>query len=319
MTTRHLILGGSGSLTEAQFAQLADVSPAMTWFANIDNPETRRAYESDVQGFMQFAGIVGPDAFQLVTRAHVLAWRRDLERRALGGATIRRKLAALSSMFAALCEANTVQGNPVDGVKRPKSDSQEGKTPAIDDQQARALLVAPDPSTLGGLRDRAILATLLYHGLRRAELCALRIVDLQDRRGVRHLQVHGKGQKIRYVPLHPAAANQIAAYLEQAGHADDKAGPLFRPLSNNTRGAARSITPGGVYQMLLKYAKTVGIELAGFGPHALRATAATNALEHNADIAKVQQWLGHANISTTRLYDRRQLRVEDSPTFKVAY
>jgi integrase/recombinase XerD len=51
----------------------------------------------------------------------------------------------------------------------------------------------------------------------------------------------------------------------------------------------------------------------------LRATAATSALEHNADIAKVQEWLGHANISTTRVYDRRGSKPEDSPTFKVAY
>ena len=55
------------------------------------------------------------------------------------------------------------------------------------------------------------------------------------------------------------------------------------------------------------------------GAHSLRATAATNALDHEADIAKVQEWLGHANISTTRIYDHRRTRPEDSPTFKVAY
>jgi site-specific recombinase XerD len=55
------------------------------------------------------------------------------------------------------------------------------------------------------------------------------------------------------------------------------------------------------------------------GPHALRATVATNALDHGADIAKVQEWLGHSNISTTRLYDRRKTQPEDSPTFKVKY
>jgi integrase/recombinase XerD len=57
------------------------------------------------------------------------------------------------------------------------------------------------------------------------------------------------------------------------------------------------------------------IEINGFCPHALRVMAATNALEHHAYIAKVQEWLGHANIATTRVY----LRAEDSPTFKVAY
>jgi integrase/recombinase XerD len=310
---------GPRALTAAAFYQLADVPPALTWFANIDNPQTRRAYQNDVEEFMSFTGIIDPLAFRDVARAHVLAWRRDLELRALGGATIRRKLAALSSLFESLCEANAIQGNPVDGVKRPKNESTEGKTPAIADHQARALLVAPDASTLRGMRDRAILATLLYHGLRRAELCALHLVDLQERRGVRSLRVHGKGGKIRYVPLHPAAAGAIALYLEAAGHGADKAAPLFQPVSNNTRGAGRAITPGGVYQMLAKYAAGASIEIDGFGPHALRATAATNALEHHADIAKVQEWLGHANIATTRVYDRRHLRAEDSPTFKVAY
>lgn len=302
-----------------QFHQLAEVPPALTWFANIDNPQTKRAYQNDVQEFMAFAGIEDPHAFRQVGRSHILAWRRDLERRALGSATIRRKLSALSSLFDALCEANAVQGNPVDGVKRPKVASQEGSTPAIGDHQARALLAAPDTSTLQGLRDRAILATLLYHGLRRAELCALHLVDLQDRRGVRHLRVLGKGSKVRYVPLHPAAAGDIAAYLEAAGHGDDKAAPLFQPVSNNARGTGRSITPDGVYKVLAKYAAMVGIDISGFGPHALRATAITNALEHNADLEKVQDWVGHANISTTRMYDRRHARAEDSPTFKVTY
>jgi integrase len=123
---------------------------------------------------------------------------------------------------------------------------------------------------------------LLYHGLRRAELCALHLVDLQERRGVRSLRVHGKGNKIRYVPLHPAAAGAIALYLEAAGHGADKTAPLFQPVSNNTRGAGLAITPGGVYQMLAKYAASAGIDIEGFGPHALRATAATNALEHNS-------------------------------------
>ena len=309
----------SAGLTAADFHHLTEVSPALAWFANIDNPQTRRAYQNDVKEFMAFAGIEDPHAFRHVGRGHVLAWRRDLEQRALGGATIRRKLSALSSLFDALCESNAVQGNPVDGVKRPKVASQEGSTPAIGDDQARALLAAPNGATLKGLRDRAILATLLYHGLRRAELCALHLVDLQERRGVRHLRVQGKGSKVRYVPLHPAAAGAIAAYLTMVGRSDDKAAPLFQPVSNNTRGAGKPITPDGVDRVLERYAGMVGIDVDGFGPHALRATAITNALENDADIGRVQDWVGHANIATTRMYDRRQPRVEASPTFKVTY
>ena len=71
--------------------------------------------------------------------------------------------------------------------------------------------------------------------------------------------------------------------------------------------------------MLRKHAEAAGIDSLSFGPHALRATAATNALDRGADLGKVQEWLGHANVSTTRLYDRRRSRPEDSPTFRVAY
>jgi site-specific recombinase XerC len=64
------------------------------------------------------------------------------------------------------------------------------------------------------------------------------------------------------------------------------------------------------------YSAALGFEI---GAHAVRATAASNALDHEADIAKVQEWLGHASISTTRIYDHRRTRPEDSPTFKVSY
>jgi integrase/recombinase XerD len=63
----------------------------------------------------------------------------------------------------------------------------------------------------------------------------------------------------------------------------------------------------------------INADVHGFCAHALRATAATNALAHNADIAKVQEWLGHVNIATTRLYDRRQSRPEERPTFQGEY
>ncbi|SAL75241.1 phage integrase family protein [Caballeronia terrestris] len=303
-------------LTGAEFHQLASVPAEAEWFANLDNPRTRRAYRIDLQDFMGFAGIARPDEFRLVTRAHVLAWRNTLEERALSGATIRRKLAALSSLFEYLCEKNAVAFNPVKGTKRPKVDGNEGKTPAIGDHQARALLDAPDPATLKGKRDRALLSVLLYHGLRREELCLLKVKDLHHRRGVSHLRIHGKGNKLRYLPLHPDSAAKIHLYLEVAGHRDAPDAPLFQPARRHT-GAA--LSADGVYKIVLGYAAKSRIKVHGFRVHSLRATAATNALERNADIASVQEWLGHANIATTRIYDRRRHQPEDSPTFKVSY
>jgi integrase/recombinase XerD len=310
-----------GLLTRKEFQALADVPPELEWFANIDNARTRRAYQIDLKDFMHFVGILNPSDFRLVTRAHLIAWRKDLEQRQLGGATIRRKLAALSSLFEYLCERNAVESNPVKGVKRPPVDSYEGKTPALGDHQARALLNAPDSQSLKGKRDRAILSTLLYHGLRREELCLLKVRDLTTRRGVQHLRVHGKGGKTRYLPLHPGTAELINDYLEALGAVQEGSAPLFRPVINNVhKRTETAMTADGVYKLLQVYAEKIGLSgIERLGVHALRATAATNALDHQADIAKVQEWLGHANISTTRLYDRRKHRPEDSPTFKVEY
>jgi site-specific recombinase XerD len=204
----------------------------------------------------------------------------------------------------------------VKGAKRPKVDSYEGKTPALGDHQARDLLNAPDPTTLKGIRDRAMFSVLLYHGLRREELCALKVRDIHQRSGVPHLRVHGKGGKIRYLPLHPGTAGLLHSYLENTKHANDPSAALFQALRAVDDEA---ITPDGVYKVLKAYVTKLSITIEGLGVHSLRATAATNALEHEADLAKVQEWLGHANIATTRLYDRRRSRPEDSPTFKVDY
>ncbi len=102
-----------------------------------------------------------------------------------------------------------------------------------------------------------------------------------------------------------------------AGHGEDEAGALFRPVCNNRTGKLTgAITADGVHKLVRAYSAQLGFQI---GAHGLRATAVTNALDHQADIAKVQEWLGHANIATTRIYDHRRTRPEDSPTFKVAY
>lgn len=144
--------------------------------------------------------------------------------------------------------------------------------------------------------------------------------DICERRGVKHLRVHGKGSKLRHAVLHPETAGLFDEYLDAAGHKEQHNSALFRPVKNNVHGHTEdAITAGSVYRdVVKKYGEQVGLTSA-FAPDALRATAATNALENEADIARVQVWLGHANIATTRLYDRRRMRPEDSPTLQVKY
>ncbi len=323
---------GERRLSAAQFQGLAAIPPEVEWIANIRNEKTKRAYRSDVGQFIGFVGIQKPEDFRVVTRAHVIAWRDALTKQKPRPSTLRRKLSALSSLYKYLCEKNAVADNPVMGVERPKANNNVGLTPAIGDRQALALLEAPPIERkirnkikpyLKGVRDRAILAVFLYQGLRREELCRLKVRDYQRREGLLQFHIHGKGDKERFVPVAPIAQRLMAEYLEAAGHRRELDSPLFRPVKNNTTGElTKALNPSSVYHdIVLHWAKVAGIteEMADFCVHSLRATAATNALENGADIGKVQDWLGHANVSTTRLYDKRERRPEESPSFHVAY
>ncbi len=95
-------------------------------------------------------------------------------------------------------------------AQAPRTESGEGKTPAIGDHQARKLLDAPEEDTIKSRRDRAILSTLLFHALRREELCKLKFKDFRHtRKGVPHLKVSGwqRGGKTRYVRCIPAVTD----------------------------------------------------------------------------------------------------------------
>src|ERR1700744_3664985 len=276
------------ALTRTEFERLAEVPPEEEWLANITNGKTRRAYKNDVREFIAYAGLHDYGELRSIIRAHIIDWRRDMERRALEPATIRRKLSALSSLFDYLCERNAVTGNPVDGVKRPMANGNEGSTPALGDGQARKLLDAPPAHTLKGVRDRAILATLLYHGIRREALCGLRVRDLHSRQGVLHFRINGKRDKIRFIPVNAAAQRTIEEYLDRAGHRTDADGALFRPVKNNRTGRLdRHLDPASIYRNIVcKYGLETGIsgDVSGLCVHSLRATAATNALSHASDI-----------------------------------
>jgi len=300
----------------APTALTAPIPPELEWLANFDSPQTRRAYQAAVRDFTTFLGLQQFEDLRHISRAHVILWRDHLKAQGHTPNTLRHRLACLSSLFDYLCNANTITNNPVKGVRRPRTQGTEGRTPAIGDHQARQLLKAPQGHTPKARRDRAILTTLLYHGLRREELCRLTVADFHhERRGIRHLPIQGKGNKLRYIPLHPAANRLIHDYLETADHAAIPEAALFQSLTP-TPDLRQGITPDGVYKLVRKYSEGLGFKI---GAHALRATAATHALDQGADIAKVQEWLGHSNISTTRLYDHRQTRPEDSPTFKINY
>lgn len=150
--------------------------------------------------------------------------------------TIRRRLAALSSLFKHLVRHGHAEANPVAEVERPAINRREGSTLAFSKADAAKLLNTPPEDTVGGLRDRAILSVDLQVRLRHVEIATLTVEDLHQNRGFDSLFIVRKGGRRDAIAIHPNIAQRIRAYLDAAGHAGDLDGPMFRPLGHNRKG-----------------------------------------------------------------------------------
>lgn len=294
------------------------------WLANQRSPHTRRAYRLDLRHFLTTLGIQDRDTLRSVTRPAVLAWIRQMEAEEARPRTMGRRIAALSSLYIHLVERGIVSENPFKMVKRPKVNNRRGTTAAFSEPQARKILSAPPEGTLEGLRDRAILSVLLQAGPRRAEVASMNVKDFHSHLGYPSLHFVRKGGEDHTLALNPQTTQRIQAYLLVAGHGEDAEGPLFRPVKGRSRkapsaGLRRHLNPDLIDKLVRKYTKlAIGVE-RGFSAHSCRATFGTTALLQGAALEDVQEAMGHADISTTRLYDRRGSNPERSAAFKVNY
>lgn len=305
----------------ASLDALAAIPEEEIWLASQKSARTRRAYRQDVAHFMKTLGITTPEQLRQVDHRAVIAWERIMrEQEGAAPSTVRRRLAALSSLFKHLVRHGAVGRNPVVDVSRPAINREEGSTAAFSKAQARQLLDAPAADTVAGLRDRAILSVGLQVGLRRAEIAALTVGDLHQNRGFDALRVIRKGGRREALAINPQAAARIRAYLELVGHGDDHGGPLFRPLRGNAKAhdPAGRMDPDAIDRVLRKYAAGIGLE-RGYSAHSMRATFITTALENGAQLEDVQKAAGHRDPSTTKLYDRRGYNPEKAASFFASY
>ena len=186
---------------------LAMIPEEAVWLASRKSARTRRAYRTDVQHFMAYVGITSASELRRVDHRAVMAWERHLrEAEGLQSTTVRRRLAALSSLFTHLVKFGAAEVNPVREVERPAVNRREGMTLAFSQEQARAVLDRPSTETVQGLRDRAILAVGLQVGFRRAEIAGLTVGDFHLNRGYDSLRVVRKGGKKGSLAIHPHAA-----------------------------------------------------------------------------------------------------------------
>jgi site-specific recombinase XerD len=239
--------------------------------------------------------------------------------------TIRRRLSALSSLFAHLIAHRAADENPVRDIKRPKVNRRQGTTRAFSPKEARKVLDVPKPDTLRGLRDRAILSIGFQAGLRRSEIASLLVKDFHTNVGYKSLHLIRKGGEDLSLALNPQTVQRIEDYLAAAGHGGDLEGPLFRPVApkkersrTRRRELRRHLQPEVIDRILRKHAAIAELD-TGYTAHSMRATFITTALDKGASLEDVQRDVGHADPSTTKLYDRRGYNPEKSAAFFATY
>ncbi len=313
---------GPGPTLEA----LAAIHEIQIWLQKHQSAHTRRAYLRDLQHFLRTSRLATLEDIRHADHNAVIAWERHMrESEHAEKSTIRRRLAALSSFYKDLIRNGFAARNPAADVERPPISRIKGSTLAFSQTQARQLLDAPEQDNLAGLRDRAILSVGLEVGLRRAQIAALTVGDLNQNQGYDSLRIKGQGIKgqgeiFLTLTINAQTAARLRSYLEASGHAGDIDGPLFRPLRHNgkRREERRRMDPDAIDRVVRKFAAALGLERR-YSAHSMRATFATTALANGAPLEEVQRALGHRDPSSTARYARRDHNPQKAASFFATY
>ncbi len=268
------------------------------------SPHTLRNYASDLEQFLEYFSPPGasPPAPAAIEALQLREWLGDLYDRGLSVISIRRKLAAVRSMFAFLLREGTVATNVARLVRTPKAPKNVPLVPTAEqtnrlvDGIATADLHQPHVE-----RDLLLFEMLYGCGLRVSELVGLNLEDID--RTERWVRVRGKGNKERQVPYGSKAGSALEKYLEirQAQLINQ---PTERALLVNHAG--RRLTDRGARGIVKFYARMISGDSA-LHPHSLRHAFATHLLSDGADLRAIQELLGHARLSTTQKYTQVSL------------
>ena len=293
------------SLLEWQEDFLTEIGVSKT-----QSPSTQNAYASDLGQFLSFLS-----SRKLGTRAEltpedlspesIRAFVQHLAKMDYKSSSIARKTSCVRSFVRFLARRGAISSNPAREVPGRKRSAPLPKV--LSQRDVEKLLSVPDTSTPAGKRDRAMLEMLYGSGLRVSELCRLDIGDVDYSLGF--VQVLGKGQKQRLVPVGSACLAALGDYLEsgrphfekkRGGSAEPPETTLRRPLFLNRWG--KRLSTRSVRRILEKYLLEAGLDPSAASPHTLRHSFATHLLAGGADLRSVQDMLGHASVRTTQIY-----------------
>lgn len=272
--------------------------------AQIRNPHTRRAYARAAAEFLAWCETVGVASLGQVQPLHVAAWI-ELEGRRGSVPTVKQKLAAIRHLFDWLVTGQVVPVNPVASVRGPRHVVRSGKTPVLDPGEARRLLDSIDTSRPAGLRDRALIALMVYSFARIGAALAMRVEDVFTQNRRLWVRLHEKGGKDHAMPCHHNLEQALAAYIDGAGLAADPKGVLFRTVGRGTNALTRTSLPqANAHAMIRRRAAAAGIATR-IGNHSFRATGITAYLKNGGTLERAAAMANHASTRTTQLYDRR--------------
>jgi site-specific recombinase XerD len=253
--------------------------------ANIRNSSTRRAYSRAVGEFLAWCEKHGLESLIDIEPLHVATWIESQLRAGLAAPSVKQQLAALRHLFDWLVVGQIMPTNPA---------------------EARKLLDSIDVSTPIGLRDRALIALMVYSFARIGAALSMHVEDVYTQRRRLSLGLHEKGGKKHKMPCHHNLEEYLTAYIDGCGLRDDPKGPLFRTVPNRGGRLTRTaMTQPDAYRMIGRRAAAAQIATK-VGNHSFRATGITAYLNNNGTLEKAAAMANHASTRTTQLYDRRR-------------
>lgn len=275
---------------------------------------TRRSYERAIRDFFGFTRRF-PDE---VTIFDIAAFRHYLEQKGHKPATVKHRLAAVSSFFSFLLRPQGSTGrplvdyNPVAGAERPKVNPYE-RARKVSEEQFRQILAQIDRSTVKGKRDYAMLLFYVLCARRRSEVVRLRWGDIEHSDRMTTYRTHLKGGKTINRELPPPVWFAILDYIEHSGRTMTNDSPVFVATRDNGCHLRRyygipepdgetPLTGQAAHDALKHYARKAGIEPGKITLHGLRHLGAKLFYEASGDVLELQRFLDHVHLSTTQIY-----------------
>jgi len=250
---------------------------------------------------------------------HVATWI-ELQTRRVSAPSVKQRLAAVRHLFDWLVTGQVVPVNPAASVRGPQHIVRQGKTPVLEAAEARTLLdsievvkktTRPDgleteEISLIGLRDRALIALMVYSLARIGAALGMKVEDVYTQNRRLWVRLREKGGKAHAMPCHHSLEECLHAYVDGAGLASDPKRPLFCTIGRGTsRLTATTMTQADAHAMIRRRAAAAGIDTL-LGNHSFRATGITDYLKNGGTLEKAASMANHASTRTTQLYDHRR-------------